>query len=207
VTIDAMGTQTKMAQEILDGGGDHLLSQKENWPATYAEVVMLLNNPPPGTVFETHRTVDGCNGRIATRRYTVCYDIDWMMSDRRYPGEPKFPGLVMIGRVETEVERGGKVVYEPRHNLCSTKLTAEMFGQAVHGHWGIENCLHWDLDMVFREDLARLRSGNTPANMAMVRHAALTLLSRAKPITSFKNRRKRAGWNTDFLETVIRGAA
>lgn len=207
VTIDAMGTQTKIAQAIRDGGGDYVLSLKENWPATYAEVEMLFNNSPPGTVFEKHETVDGCNGRIATRRHTVCCDVDWMMPDRRYPGEPKFPGLAMIGRVETEVERSGKVEFETRYYLCSLKMTAELFGQAVRGHWGIENRLHWVLDVVFREDLARLRSGNAPANMAIVRHTALNLLSRAKPTTSFKNRRKRAGWNTDYLETVIRGAA
>jgi predicted transposase YbfD/YdcC len=207
VTIDAMGTQTKIAQAIRDGGGDYILSLKENWPATYAEVEMLFNNPPPGAVFEKHQTVDGCNGRIATRRHTVCHDADWMMSDRRYPGEAKFPGLAMIGRVETEVERGGKIEHEIRYYLCSIRMTAELFGQAVRGHWGIENRLHWVLDVVFREDLARLRSANAPANMAIVRHTALNLLSRAKPITSFKNRRKRAGWNTDYLEAVIRGAA
>jgi predicted transposase YbfD/YdcC len=207
VTIDAMGTQTKIAQAILDGGGDYILSLKENWPATYAEVKLLFTNPPLGTVFEKHQTVDGCNGRIATRRHTVCYDVDWMMSDRRYPGEPKIPGLAMIGRVETEVERGGTIEYETRYYLCSITMTAEMFGQAVRGHWGIENRLHWVLDVVFREDLARLRTGNAPANMAIIRHSALNLLYRAKPITSFKNRRKRAGWNTEYLEAVIRGAA
>jgi predicted transposase YbfD/YdcC len=207
VTIDAMGTQTKIARAIRDGGGDYVLSLQENWPATYAEVAMLFNNPPPGTVFEKHQTVDGCNGRIAIRRHTVCQDIDWMVADRRYPGEPKFPGLAMIGRVETEVERGGKVEYETRYYLCSIRLTAEMFGQAVRGHGGIENRLHRVLDVVFGEDQARLRGGNAPANMAIVRHAALNLLSRAKPITSFKNRRKRAGWNTDYLETIIRDAA
>ena len=77
----------------------------------------------------------------------------------------------------------------------------------MRGHWGIENRLHWVLDVVFGEDLARLRSAHAPENMAIVRHAALNLLSRAKPITSFKNRRKRAGWNTDYLEAVIRGQA
>lgn len=207
VTIDAMGTQTKIAQAIRDGGGDYVLSLKENWPATYAEVVMLFNNPPPGTVFERHETVDGCNGRIAIRRHTVCHDVDWMTSDRRYPGEPKFPGLAMIGRVETEVERGGTIEFETRYYLCSIVLAAERFGQAVRGHWGIENRLHWVLDVVFGEDLARLRSAHAPENMAIVRHAALNLLSRAKPITSVKNRRKRAGWNTDYLEGVIRGKA
>jgi predicted transposase YbfD/YdcC len=207
VTIDAMGAQTKIAQAILDGGGDYVLSLKENWPATYAEVEMLFNSPPAGTVFEKHQTVDGGNGRIAIRRHTVCDDVGWMISARRYPGEAKFPGLAMIGRVETEVERCGKIEYETRYYLCSTRLSAEILGQAIRGHWGIENRLHWVLDVVFREDQARLREGNAPANMAIVRHAALNLLSRAKPTTSFKNRRKRAGWNTDYLAAVIRGAA
>src|SRR5712671_951746 len=98
----------------------------------------------------------------------------------------------MIGRVETEVERGGTIEYETRHYLCSIRMTAEMFGQTVRGHWGIENRLHWILDMVFQEDLGRLRVGNAPANMAIVRHSALNPVYRAKPVSSFKNRRKRA---------------
>jgi predicted transposase YbfD/YdcC len=207
VTIDAMGTQTKIAQAIRDGGGDYVLALKENWPATYAEVEMLFNHPPAGTTFETYQTVDGCNGRIAIRRYTVCHDVDWMTSDRRYPGEPKFPGLAMIGKVETEVERDGTVAKETRYYICSSTLTAEQFGRVVRGHWSIENNLHWVLDVVFREDLARLRTGNAAANMAIVRHSAMNLLSRARPVTSFKNRRKKAGWDVDYLEDVIRGAA
>ena len=207
VSIDAMGTQTKIAQAIREGGGHYVLALKENWPATFAEVEMLFNEPPSGVAFETNQTVDGCHGRIAIRRHSVCRDVDWMNSDRRYPGEPKFPDLAMIGRVETEVERDGKVEHEKRYYLCSTSLSAAMFGQVVRGHWGIENRLHWILDVVFREDLARLRSGNSPTNMAMVRHTALNLLSRAKPITSFKNRRKKAAWGVDYLETVIRQTA
>ena len=168
---------------------------------------MLFTNPSSGTMFDKHDSVDGCSGRIAIRRHTVCHDIDWMISDRRYPGQPKFPGLAMLGRVETEVERGGKIENETRYYLCAIRMTAEIFGQAVRGHWGIENRRHWVLDVVFREDLARLRRGNAPANMGTVRHAALNLLSQAKPITGFKNRRKRAGWNVDYLENVIRGGA
>src|SRR5882672_2789978 len=103
VTIDAMGTQTRIAQAIRDGGGDYVLSLKENWPATFAEIRMLFDQPPPGLTFETNETVDGCNGRIATRRHTVCHETGWMTSDRRYPGEPRFPDLAIIGRVETAV--------------------------------------------------------------------------------------------------------
>jgi predicted transposase YbfD/YdcC len=86
-------------------------------------------------------------------------------------------------------------------------LSAEIFAQVVRGHWGIENRLHRTLDVVFRDNLTRLRSGNAPENMAIVRHVALNLLSRAKPITSFKNRRKKAGWDVDYLETVLRNTA
>ena len=204
VTIDAMGTQTKIARTIRDGGGHYVLALKENWPATHAETALLFNKPPPGMSFDTHTTVDGDNGRIATRRHTVCRDVAWLTPDRRYPGELKFPDLAMAGRVETEVERDGKVQRETRYYLSSTALSAEMFARVVRGHWGIENRLHWMLDVVFREDLARLRSGNAPQNMAIVRHTALNLLSRSRPIASFKNRRKKAGWNSDYLETVIR---
>ncbi len=81
------------------------------------------------------------------------------------------------------------------------------FARAVRSHWGVENRLHWILDVVFREDLARLRTGNGPENMAVIRHAAVNLLSRAKPTISTKNRRKRAGWSVDYLEKLIRQTA
>jgi len=207
VTIDAMGTQTKIARTIRDGGGHYVLALKDNWHATHAEVALLFNEPPAGTMFETHETVDGGNGRIVVRRHAVCSDVAWLTSDRRYPAEPKFPDLAMIGRVETEVERDGGAEREMRYYLCSTPLSAEMFARVVRGHWGVENRLHWTLDVVFREDLVRLRSGNAHENMAIVRHAALNPLSRAKPITSFKNRRKKAGWDVDYLETVLRHTA
>ena len=77
----------------------------------------------------------------------------------------------------------------------------------MRAHWGIENRLHWMLDVVFREDLARLRRANAPENMAIVRHTALNLLSKARPTTSFKNRRKKAGWNVDYLENLLRHTA
>ena len=145
--------------------------------------------------------------RIATRRHTVCHKVDWMTSDRQYPGEPVFPDLAMIGRIETEVERNGKIEHETRYYLCSLALCALTFARAVRAHWGVENRLHWVLDVVFREDLARFRTGDGPQNMAIIRHTVLNLLSRAKPTVSLKNRRKRAGWNVDYLETVIRQTA
>lgn len=207
VTIDAMGTQTEIAQTILDGGADYVLSLKENWPATHAEVAMAFAAPPPKLALQTCKTVDGDHGRIETRHHTVCHDVDWLFSDRRHPGEFAFPGLAALGMIKSETERGGKTETDTRYYLCSKKLDAATFARVVRGHWGIENRLHWMLDVVFHDDLARLRSAQGPANMALVKHTALNLLMQAKPITSFKNRRKKAGWSLAYLEKVIRRTA
>jgi len=207
VTIDAMGTQKEIAQAIVDGGGDYVLALKENWPATYAEVGQAFADPPPELKLERFETVDGGHGRIETRRHTMCHRVDWLFSDRRFPGEFDFPGLAALGMIESETERGSVVEKERRYYLCSKKLDAKTFARTVRSHWGVENGLHWVLDVVFRDDLARLRSGNGPANMAVVKHAAMNLLTQAKPVTSLKNRRKRAGWNQDYLEKIVRRTA
>ena len=100
VTMDAMGTQTEIARAIRDGGGDYCMSLKKNWPAVYADVEQLFNDPPDHIAFETHETTDLTGGRIETRRHTVCHKVDWMTSDRHYPGEPVFPDLAMVGRID-----------------------------------------------------------------------------------------------------------
>lgn len=193
VTIDAIGTQTQIAQTILDGGGDYVLALKQNRPATFTEVEALFAAPPPSLAIGAHQTIDGGHGRIETRTHSVYHNVDWLFSDRRYPGEPEFPGLAMIGMVESRTERDGKVEQERRYYLCSIKLDPETFARVVRSHWGIENQLHWVLDVVFHDDLARLRTGHGPANMAVVKHMSLNLLKQAKPTISLKNRRKRAG--------------
>ena len=141
------------------------------------------------------------------RRHAVCHDVGWLFSDRRYPGEVAFPGLAMVGMVERLTERDGKAERERHYYLSSAKLGAPTFARAVRAHWHIENRLHWLLDVVFRDDLARLRTGHGPQNMAVVKHMAVNLLRRAGPATSLKNRRKLAGWNLDDLETLIRQTA
>jgi predicted transposase YbfD/YdcC len=206
VTIDAIGTQVEIAQLILDKGGDYLLALKENRPATYADVELFFAAPPPGAC-DTVETTDGDHGRIEVRRVAVCHEVAWLLSDRRYPDEVAFPGLAMIGLVESEVERNGKTTRERRLYLGSARLDAKSFAQAVRTHWHIENRLHWVLDVVFHDDLARLRTGHGPQNMAVVKHIALNLLRDAKPTTSLKNRRKLAGWNLDYLYAIIRNQA
>jgi predicted transposase YbfD/YdcC len=207
VTIDAMGTQTSIAQTIRDGGGDYVLALKENWPATYAAVEAMFATPSGRLSIQRSQTVDGEHGRIETRRHAICHDVDWLFSKRRYPGEFRFPGLAAIGMVESVTERNGTVERETRYYLCSTQLDVDSFARVVRGHWGIENRLHWVLDVVFRDDLARLRSGHGPANMAVIKHTALNLLTQAKPTISLKNRRKKAAWNQDYLARVIAAAA
>jgi predicted transposase YbfD/YdcC len=206
VTIDAIGTQVEIAQLILDKGGDYLLALKENRPATYADVELFFAAPPPGAC-DTVETTDGDHGRIEVRRVAVCHEVAWLLSDRRYPDEVAFPGLAMIGLVESEVERNGKTTRERRLYLGSARLDAKSFARAVRTHWHIENRLHWVLDVVFHDDLARLRTGHGPQNMAVVKHMALNLLRDAKPTTSLKNRRKLAGWNLDYLYAIIRNQA
>jgi len=141
VTIDAIGTQTQIAQTILDGGGDYVLALKQNRPATFTEVEVLFAAPPPSIAIGVHQTIDGGHGRIETRTHSVCHDVSWLFSDRRYPGEPAFPGLAMVGMVESRTERDGKTEQERRYYLCSTRLDAKTFARVVRSHWGIESVL------------------------------------------------------------------
>jgi predicted transposase YbfD/YdcC len=111
--------------------------------------------------------------------------------------------LAMIGMVQSNTQRDGKIVQEQRNFLCSTRLSAQAFARAVRAHWGVENRLHWVLGVIFHDDLARLRSGFGPEDMAVVKHMAMNLLRSPKDRHSLKCRRKLACLNTDYLETLI----
>ncbi len=110
----------------------------------------------------------------------------------------------MIGMVETRVERNSKTEHERRYYLSSARLDAQTFAHAVRTHWHVENRLHWVLDVVFHDDLARLRTGNGPQNMAVVKHMAMNLVRNPKDNHSLKVRRKLANLNPQYLETLIR---
>lgn len=202
VTIDAMGTQTAIAETVVRRGGDYLLALKDNRPATHADVERFFAEPPPGTI--THETTDNDHGRLEQRRHSVCHDVGWLFSDRRYPDEPRFPNLTMIGMVETRVERGGRTANERRYYRCSAKLDATTFAAAVRAHRPIENRLHWVLDVVFHDDLARLRTGAGPQNMAVVKHMAMNLVRAQTDKHSLKVRQKLANLNPDYLESLIK---
>ena len=122
VTIDAMGTQAEIAQTTLDGRGDYILNLRENWPATHAAVQAAFAAASPALKFQRSETIDADHGRIETRRHTVCHGIGWLFSDRRYPGEFKFPGLAALGLIEREREHAGTVERETHYYLSAVLI-------------------------------------------------------------------------------------
>ncbi len=206
VTIDAIGAQAAIAETIVARGGDYLLALRGNRPATRDDVAAFFADPPTGMIADTHETVDNDHGRLETRRHVVSHEVAWLRSDRRYPHEPRFPHLAAIAMVETQVERAGRVEQERRYYLSSALIDARTFAHAVRAHWHIENRLHWVLDVVFHDNLARLRTGYGPQNMAVVRHMAMNLVRDPQDRHSLKVRRKLANLNPDYLANLIRPA-
>ena len=201
-----MGTQTKIAQAILDRGGDYLLALKDNQSNLHDEVRRYLDDEA-ALIHGRFEMTDGDHGRVEVRRHMVSHDVDWLTTARRFPGEPRFPGLRAIAVAEAEVERNGGTSLERRYYLSSLPLDAKLFAYAVRCHWHVENRLHWVLDVVFHEDLSRLRPGAGPQNMATVRHMAMNLLRAPKDKHSLKVRRKSAAWDTAYLEALLRQSA
>ena len=135
VTIDAIGCQRDIAAKIRAEGADYLLALKDDRP-TLAEEARLFFDREPDAAFDTHETTDGDHGRIEIRRHRVATDVAWLTTDRRFPGEPRFPGLAMIGMVESRVERDGRSATARRYDLSSAVLDASTFARAVRAHWG-----------------------------------------------------------------------
>jgi len=202
VTIDAMGCQTKIAEAIRGKGADYLLALKDNWPALSAETERFFADADPA-ILDRHQSTDNDHGRLESRRHAVCHDVDWLASDRRFPGEWRFKDLAMIAMVEAEVERGGKARLERRYFLSSAKLSAKQFAGAVRAHWHVENRLHWVMDVVFHDDLMRLRTENGPANMATVRHISLNIIRTIDDKASIKVRRKTLAWDDEYLHAAL----
>lgn len=202
VTIDAMGCQTRIATAIRDKGADYLLALKDNWPALSAEIERFFADADAATL-ERHRTTDNDHGRLERRRHAVCHDVGWLVSDRRFPGEWRFKDLAMIAMVEAEVERGDKTRRDRRYYLSSARLSAKQFAHAVRAHWHVENRLHWVMDVVFHDDLMRLRTDNGPANMAAIRHISLNLIRNINDNASLKVRRKTLGWDDEYLHAAL----
>ena len=146
----------------------------------------------------SYQTVDGHKGRIETRSYTQNDDIAWLKSRH-----PDWPDLTTIGRVIATRELGGKTTTQTRYFISSMSIEATKFGDAIRAHWAIENELHWVLDVTFRDDDSRVRMDQGPANLSIIKHAAMNYLKRAKNKKSLRVMRKIAGWNDELLAQII----
>jgi predicted transposase YbfD/YdcC len=202
VSIDAMGCNPTIAQTVLDAKADYLLAVKDNQPTLHADVKSYFDTAPGGEV-ERCETLGKDHGRLELRAHTVSHAVDWIASERSYPGAPRFPNIATIAMVESHIERGDKITTERRSYISSRALSAEAFAEAVRSHWAIENNLHWTLDVTFNEDQSRLRAGHGAKNMAVVRHFALNLVRQVTDKRSIKRRRKRAAFNPKYLLQIL----
>ena len=206
VTIDAMGCNPKIAQDILAAKADYLLAVKDNQPILHAEIESYFETAPAGEV-ATCEDIDKGHGRLEIRTCRVSRQIAWLAAERSYPGAFRFPSVAAIAVIDTKVEHKGKVATARRSYITSRPLSANAMADAVRSHWAIENNLHWTLDVTFKEDLSRLRKGHGANNMAVVRHFAINLVRHAKDKRSIKTRRKRASWDPAYLRTILEKSA
>jgi len=202
VTIDAMGCQVEIAERIVEHGADYLLALKGNQPNLEAEVADYFASAPEEEL-QTKTTIEKGHGRIETRVYAASGKVDWIVSARAYPGQPRFTNVRTLVRVQETAEQAGKTTTATRYFISSAPLDIERLAGGVRGHWGVES-MHWLLDCAFKDDLSRYRSGHGAKNMAIVRRFALGLVRANKEAGSVKTRRKAAGWNPEFLLQILR---
>jgi predicted transposase YbfD/YdcC len=199
-----MGYQTNIAQKIIDGGGDYLLGLKENQKNSLNSVKYLfdweMKHNFSGVLYTENLSVEKGHGRIETRRV---FSIGGLETIEGLALE-KWPGLDSLTMIEASREINGSTTSERRYYISSLPANAKIIGDSVRSHWGIENSLHWVMDVTFHEDYARNRKDNSAANMATMRHFALNLIKQDKETKgSIKTRRKRAGWNDKYLFNLL----
>jgi predicted transposase YbfD/YdcC len=201
VTIDAMGCQRDIAEQILHQKADYVLALKGNQGTLHEDVELFAAeqkaNGFKDTQVSRHETIDGDHGRIETRAYTAFHDVAWLQERHDWPG---LKGLVMV---ESTREIGDKIERETRFYITSLVWLASQLGPVIRGHWGIENSVHWVMDMLFRDDQCRIRTDHAPANFTTLKHMALNLIRRAPGKDSLRVRRKVAAWDDDFLASLI----
>jgi len=204
VSIDAMGTQKKIAQKIRQKGADYILALKGNHSTLHDDIRLFLSSEigksDNSKIAGHYQEYDKGHGRIEQRTCYVTDQLDWLEQ------RDEWCDLKTIAVIESRVTVGEKITTERRYFISSLSPNAEQIAQAVRSHWAIENSLHWILDVTLREDDSRVRKDHAPENMAMVRHIILNLLQKAK--TQFKEMsirrlQKKAGWGESTLNLIM----
>jgi len=201
VTIDAIGCQVDIADKIVAHTADYLLALRGNQPTLEAEVADYFRTAPEAELV-SKTTVEKGHGRLETRITTASSDVDWIASARSYPGVPRFKNINTLLKVINRTEYADRCTIDTRLYISSAPLDIERLAKGVRGHWGVES-MHWLLDVEFKDDLSRYRSGHGAKNMAIVRRFALGLIRADKTKGSIKTKRKSAGWSTAFLLKVL----
>lgn len=210
VTVDAMGTQKKIAREIIEADADYVLALKGNHETVQAEVksfldatlaeknAQLVRPSRAATTLAVQETVEKDHGRIETRRYYQSDQLDWFAERNNWEG------LKSVGMVEAIREIGTQRTVERRYYLSSLPLGVETFARAVRGHWAVENQLHWVLDVQMREDQSRARAGYAAENLATLRRLALNLLKREKTKKrGIRGKQLNASWDHAYLLRLL----
>ena len=195
VTIDAMGCQTSIAEKIIEQGADYILAVKDNQKKLHKEIDQMFGRHK----CETFETIEKNHGRIETRKCSIIKDL------QGFDGLEKWNDLRSIVKIESKREIKGIVSEETRCYISSLVVSAEKMNICVRTHWSIENKLHWALDISFKEDENRTRTDGSAENLSIVRRVALNLLKAEKTSKSgIAAKRKSAGWNTKYLEIVLK---
>lgn len=207
VTIDAMGCQREIARTIVQQGGDYILAVKDNQKTLHDDIRDLFDTPDSNSLAQGRHdyaeTVHKGHGRIETRQ---CWTISDPDSVEYLQSHASWDGLQSVAKVTAHRQIGAETSKETRYFITSLPGDAARLLQSIREHWGIENSVHWVLDIAFREDESRVRKGNGPQNFAVLRHIALNLLKQERTSKGgVKARRLRAGWDEHYLIKVLTG--
>jgi predicted transposase YbfD/YdcC len=205
VTIDAMGCQKAIAEKIVKKGGHYVLAVKDNQEHLLEDIQecvgQVLEHGVEGRDYQTYEKREQGHGREENRSYVVIPDPEGIRHQEAWPK------LRVVGMCHCERTVQGKTSSEVRYFIGSKKASARYYGRVLRDHWRIENNLHWQLDITFNEDSNTTVNRQAAENLAMLRRLALVLLKRHADKDSLRNKRLRAGWDTEFLEAVLHASA
>jgi predicted transposase YbfD/YdcC len=202
VTLDALGCQKEMAAKIIDKGGDYLLCVKKNQPGLYESLKEFFDDCEDfkGIEHDYFESIEKGHGRIEERQcWAVEGEAEWLGIDKDWK---KVRTISMIGRKRTI---RGKTSEETTYYITSLAANAEKIASIARSHWGIENSLHWRLDVTMNEDMNRVRKDHSPENLAVLRRIAISMMNQVKGKRSVRACLKLAAWDPSFLECVLAG--